>query len=131
METVVERPAALDVRKQQVTACVRVPGKSRTREEHVAEFKTTVQGLLALRDWRKAHGVIGALVCLAARGLGALVVGRFVLAAGSGAVMTAALAIAASTEARLTSPGARGVWHHRSPSSPAPPRWLAGSSPSW
>jgi transposase len=57
METVVERPAALDVHKEQVTACVRVPGKSRRREEHVAEFKTTVQGLLALRDWLKAYAV--------------------------------------------------------------------------
>src|SRR6266851_231335 len=56
METVVERPAALDVHKEQVTACVRVPGRGK-REEHVAEFKTTVQGLLALRDWLKAHGV--------------------------------------------------------------------------
>src|SRR5207244_9018280 len=26
------------------------------REQHVAEFKTTVQGLLALRDWLMAHG---------------------------------------------------------------------------
>src|SRR6266851_10325324 len=56
METVVERPAALDVHKEQVTACVRVPGRGK-REEHVAEFKTTVQGLLALRDWLKAQGV--------------------------------------------------------------------------
>src|SRR5712691_565095 len=57
METVVERPAALDVHKEQVTVCVRVPGKSRRREEHVAEFKTTMQGLLALRDWLKVYGV--------------------------------------------------------------------------
>lgn len=57
METVVERPAALDVHKEQVTACVRVPGRSRRREEHVAEFKTTVRGLLSLRDWLKSHGV--------------------------------------------------------------------------
>src|SRR5664280_946381 len=40
METVVERPGALDVHK-----------------EHVAEFSTTVRGLLALRDWLTAHGV--------------------------------------------------------------------------
>src|SRR5664280_1213807 len=40
METVVERPGALDVHK-----------------EHVAEFSTTVRGLLALRDWLSAHGV--------------------------------------------------------------------------
>jgi transposase len=57
VETVVERPAALDVHKEQVTACVRVPGKGRRREEHVAEFRTTVQGLLALRDWLQAYGV--------------------------------------------------------------------------
>jgi transposase len=56
METVVERPAALDVHKEQVTACVSVPAGGRRREQHVAEFKTTVQGLLALRDWLKAHG---------------------------------------------------------------------------
>ena len=57
METVVERPAALDVHKEQVTACVRTPGGGGRREQHLAEFKTTVQGLLALRDWLKAHGV--------------------------------------------------------------------------
>lgn len=56
METVVERPAALDVHKAQVTACVRVPA-GRGRCEHLAEFKSTVQGLLALRDWLQAHGV--------------------------------------------------------------------------
>ena len=57
METVIERPGALDVHKEQVTACVRKPGKGRAREQHIAEFGTTVQGLLALRDWLKAHGV--------------------------------------------------------------------------
>jgi transposase len=56
METVVERPAALDVHKEQVTACVRVPAGRGLREQHVAELKTTEPGLLALRDWLKAHG---------------------------------------------------------------------------
>jgi transposase len=56
MDTVIERPGALDVHKEQVTACVRTPA-GRRREQHLAEFKTTVQGLLALRDWLKAHGV--------------------------------------------------------------------------
>ena len=45
METIVERPAALDVHKAQVTACVRTPGESRAREQHFAEFPTTVAGL--------------------------------------------------------------------------------------
>jgi transposase len=57
METVVERPGALDVHKAQVTACVRVPADSGGREQHVAEFSTTVAGLLTLRDWLTAHGV--------------------------------------------------------------------------
>jgi transposase len=58
VETIVERPGALDVHKAQVTACVRMPAaEGRGREQHVVEFATTVQGLLALRDWLSAHGV--------------------------------------------------------------------------
>ena len=57
METVVERPGALDVHKARVTACVRLPGEGRCRVEHVTEFSTTVAGLLTLRDWLSAHGV--------------------------------------------------------------------------
>src|SRR3954469_652459 len=38
-------------------ACVRLPGEGRRRVEHVAEFQTTVRGLLALRDWLEAHRV--------------------------------------------------------------------------
>jgi transposase len=57
VETIVERPAALDVHKAQVTACVRVPSSGGRRDQHVAEFATTVRGLLALRDWLAAHGV--------------------------------------------------------------------------
>ena len=58
METIVERAAGLDVHKAQVTACVRVPAPDRQgREECLAEFATTVRGLLALRDWLAAHAV--------------------------------------------------------------------------
>jgi transposase len=58
VETIVERPAALDVHKAQVTACVRVPSaEGRGREQHVAQFATTVRGLLGLRDWLAAHRV--------------------------------------------------------------------------
>jgi transposase len=57
METVVERPGALDVHKEQVTACVRVPSADGSREQHVAEFPTTVAGLLTLSDWLAAFGV--------------------------------------------------------------------------
>jgi transposase len=57
MEVIVERPAALDVHKAQVTACVRSPGSGAARAQQVAEFSTTVRGLLTLRDWLKAHRV--------------------------------------------------------------------------
>jgi transposase len=56
MERIVERPGALDVHKESVTACVRV-WDGRELEEHMAEFRTTVQGLLALRDWLEALAV--------------------------------------------------------------------------
>src|SRR6202049_4648624 len=57
METVVERPAALDVHKEQVTACVRAPGADGSREQHVVEFPPTVAGLLSLSDWLASFGV--------------------------------------------------------------------------
>jgi transposase len=57
MDVIVERQGALDVHKEQVTACVRVPDEEGGRVSHVAEFKTTVRGLLVLRDWLKAHHV--------------------------------------------------------------------------
>jgi len=53
VDRIVERPGALDVHKASVTACVRV-WEARKLTEHVAEFKTTVHGLLALRDWLEA-----------------------------------------------------------------------------
>ena len=57
VELIVERPAALDVHKAQVTACVRVPGPGRERIEEVVQFQTTVRGLLTRRDWLQAHRV--------------------------------------------------------------------------
>src|SRR5215207_10083510 len=56
VERIVERPGALDVHRASVTACVRV-WHERALTEHVAEFQTTVQGLLALRDWLEALAV--------------------------------------------------------------------------
>lgn len=57
MDVIVERPGALDVHKEQVTACVRASDEAGRRVAHVEQFKTTVGGLLVLRDWLKAHGV--------------------------------------------------------------------------
>ena len=53
MQRIVERAGALDVHQASVMACVRV-WEDRVVAEHVAEFKTTVHGLLALRDWLSA-----------------------------------------------------------------------------
>jgi transposase len=55
VEVIVERPAALDVHKAQVTACVRLPAGREARAQEVAEFATTVRGLLALHDWLSAY----------------------------------------------------------------------------
>jgi len=58
VERVVEHAGALDVHKEQVTACVRTPGEGgEPRGEEVREFKATVRGLLALRDWLAEHKV--------------------------------------------------------------------------
>jgi transposase len=56
VKRIVERPGALDVHKEVVTACVRV-WEGRELTEHLAEFRTTVHGLLGLRDWLEALSV--------------------------------------------------------------------------
>ena len=55
MERVYERCGALDVHKEQVTACVHVPDQQGKRSELRAEFGTMTSDLLALRDWLKAQ----------------------------------------------------------------------------
>ncbi len=57
MDRVLERCAGLDVHKKTVTACVRVPGISGDRVQHVRTFGTTTVELLTLRDWLEAHRV--------------------------------------------------------------------------
>lgn len=52
MERIVERGCGLDVHRDTVAACVRVPGTQAVRT-----FGTTAAELLALRDWLEAHGV--------------------------------------------------------------------------
>ncbi len=56
LEVVVERCGGLDVHKEMVVACVRVPGPGGV-VKHVAEFATFTEELLALRDWLVGHGV--------------------------------------------------------------------------
>jgi transposase len=57
VERMTERCCGLDVHKESVAACVRVPGPKAKRERHVRVFGTTTTDLLALRDWLEAHGV--------------------------------------------------------------------------
>jgi transposase len=57
MEVVIERCAGIDVHKDMVAVCVRVPGPDGERIAELAEFSTFTEDLLALRDWLVAHGV--------------------------------------------------------------------------
>jgi len=57
MEQVIERGAGLDIHRDSVVVCVRVPGPAGKREQHVRTFGTTTAELIGLRDWLEAHGV--------------------------------------------------------------------------
>ena len=57
MEQIIERSAGLDVHKQTVAVCVRVPGPAGVRTQHIRTFGTMTADLLTLRDWLGAHGV--------------------------------------------------------------------------
>ncbi len=57
MERVVERGCGLDVHKKTIAACVRVPGDTGQRVQHIRTFGTTAPELLALRDWLEGHSV--------------------------------------------------------------------------
>jgi transposase len=57
MDAIVDRCAALDVHKDTVMACVRVPDGKGGRRQQVREFRTFTAGLRALRDWLVEHAV--------------------------------------------------------------------------
>jgi transposase len=57
MDIVVERCCGLDVHKDVIVACVRMPGPDGERREEVAQFATFTEDLLGLRDWLSSHGV--------------------------------------------------------------------------
>jgi transposase len=58
VELVVERCSGLDVGKDEVVACVRVPAPdSRARRQEVRTFATFTAGLEALADWLAVEGV--------------------------------------------------------------------------
>ncbi len=57
METLIERCAGLDVHKDTVVACVRLPGPGGQRQAETRSFGTTTGQLLELRDWLADQGV--------------------------------------------------------------------------
>lgn len=57
MQVMVQRCAFLDVHRDTVVACARMPDDGGGRREEVAEFGTTVSQLLALSDWLCERGV--------------------------------------------------------------------------
>ncbi len=57
MERIVARCAGLDVHRDTVAACVRVPGAQGQRDQVVRTFATTTTGLLALLDWLASYQV--------------------------------------------------------------------------
>jgi transposase len=57
MQTLVERCAGLDVHKDSVVACVRVPNGERGRRVETRTFSTTTTGLLLLGEWLASFAV--------------------------------------------------------------------------
>src|SRR5512132_3340331 len=57
METLVARCAGLDVHKDSVTACVRVPDGHGGRQVETRRFTTTTAGLGLLAEWLASFGV--------------------------------------------------------------------------
>jgi transposase len=57
MRRMLDRCAALDVHKAQVTVCARIVGSGGELDELIVEFSTMTADLLALRDWLRELGV--------------------------------------------------------------------------
>jgi transposase len=57
VETLVARWAGLDVHKDSMTACVRVPGEDGGRRSKTRTFSATTAGLGLLAEWLGSFGV--------------------------------------------------------------------------
>lgn len=57
MDVIVERCSGLDVHKKTVTACVRTPGRGRTRRQEVRTYSTFSDDLWDLAGWLRDEGV--------------------------------------------------------------------------
>ena len=58
VEVIYQRCAGLDIGKDEVVACVRVPDGARGRRQELRTFKTFSSGLEALADWLTEQGVV-------------------------------------------------------------------------
>jgi transposase len=68
MERLFERCAGLDIHKDSIVACARVPDDDRGgRRQETRSFATTTQALLTLLDWLRSYGVT--LVGMASTGV--------------------------------------------------------------
>src|ERR1700751_5743032 len=67
MERLFERCAGLDIHKDTVVACVRVPGEDGGRHQETRTFGTTTEQLLVLLDWLRSWG--GTLVGMESTGV--------------------------------------------------------------
>jgi hypothetical protein len=73
VELLLARCAGLDVAKDEVVACVRVPDGHGGRRQEVRTYPTCTAGLEALADWLPAEGVTLAVIrnaCPSIRQLG-------------------------------------------------------------
>src|SRR4051812_37532927 len=57
MEQIYERVAGLDVHRDSVSACVRVPGMRSAVVSHKVRYATTTAGLAELADWLQGEAV--------------------------------------------------------------------------
>ncbi len=57
MDRLIDRCAGLDVHRDTVAACVRVPDERGGRRQEIQTFATTTKGLLQLRDWLASFAV--------------------------------------------------------------------------
>jgi hypothetical protein len=62
VELLLPRCAGLDVAKDEVVACVRVPDGQGGRRQEVRTYPTFTSGLEALADWLTAEGVTQAVM---------------------------------------------------------------------
>ena len=61
MEVMFDRVAGLDVGKETVAVCLRIPGSKGRRHAETRTFKTMLGSLRVMRDWLVETGVIAAM----------------------------------------------------------------------